>query len=131
MFVALEREQDALREAELQKAEDEGDAGAIADAQAALERDQQETAAAEAVAAEERRKAEKARIAREQEESKQAIQDEINAALTEEIPFIKVRTRVIQRDDPCHAWIHHCTPRLVPTTAHHTRAGRNLSTRLL
>ena len=46
LFVALEREQDALREAELQKAEDEGDAGTIADAQAALERDQQETAAA-------------------------------------------------------------------------------------
>ena len=62
---------------------------------AAIKREQdafsEETALAEARAAEERRQAEEARLAQEAEARKQAIQDEINAALTEEIPFIKVR----------------------------------------
>jgi hypothetical protein len=77
---------------ELKKAREEhASASAIAEAEAALRKDQEETALAEAHAAEERRKAEEARRARQAEGRKQAIQDEINAALTEEIPFIKVR----------------------------------------
>eukprot|EP01052_Picozoa_sp_SAG31_P062164 SAG31_NODE_21171_length_556_cov_0.897155_3_plen_75_part_01 len=73
---------------ELKKAREEhASASAIAEAEAALRKDQEETALAEAHAAEERRKAEEARRARQAEGRKQAIQDEINAALTEEIPF--------------------------------------------
>ena len=67
---------------------------------AAIKREQdafsEETALAEARAAEERRRAEQARQAQEAEARKQAIQDELNAALTEEIPFIKVRQHDMQ-----------------------------------
>lgn len=94
---ALEREQDAQREEELRIAKEEADAAAIAAAEAALQKDQEETARAEAYAAEERRIAEEARQAADAEARKQAIQDEINAALTEEIPFIKVRSTFVCR----------------------------------
>lgn len=75
----------------MRKAKEQGEARAIAEAEAALRKDQEETALAEARAADERRQAEEARRTAEAEARKQAIQDEINAALTEEIPFIKVR----------------------------------------